>query len=480
MQEFDPRRPPVRYAPRVLICAVGIGSLALAWQLTVRDPSVNGPKHGLDAAAVRALQTEAFARAEAQPGFGRPEQISIKIAPGETFEQAVMRLGVAQAEAQQAVRAIGQAFDTVNIKAGLAFEAAVARPRDRRGPVRLIGLSMRTGPATAITLSRTFDGALRLREMEEKIRAETTVAQGAIDGSLYTSIIGAGGTAEQSVEVVKLFSHKLDFSRDIQPGDQFRLVFDRKVTESGRTIETGDLAYAEIEAKGQVMRFYRFLAPGASEAQYFDEFGKNVRGFLLKTPIDGARVSSGFGLRLHPLLGYTKMHQGVDFAAPNGTPVYAAGDGVVREAKWSGGYGRWLEIRHNGQWSTGYGHLSGWAVRPGQRVHQGQVVAYVGSTGRSTGPHLHYEVMLGGKRLNPKGAKVPQGTILEGLQLAAFRSEKSHIDTLLGVPARDVGLQMASNAPRARAAARPAPAAPPALRGGERFAGPGGGRMAVR
>jgi murein DD-endopeptidase MepM/ murein hydrolase activator NlpD len=346
-----------------------------------------------------------------------------------------------------------------------------------------MGLASRTAPATAVTLSRTFDGALRLREMEEQIRAETTVAQGRIEGSLYDSILAAGGAAEQTGEIVKLFSHKLDFSRDIQSGDQFRLVFDRKVTESGRTIETGDLAYAEIVAKGQTMRFYRFLAPGSSEAQYFDEFGKNVRGFLLKTPIDGARVTSGFGLRLHPILGYTKMHQGVDFAAPNGTPVYAAGDGVVSEAKWAGGYGRWLQIRHNAQWSTGYGHLSGWAVRPGQHVHQGQVVAYVGSTGRSTGPHLHYEIMQGGKKINPKGAKAPQGAILEGLQLAAFRSEKSHIDTLLGGPANKAGLQLASNsAPHARTVAShalPAPL-PPSLRGGERFSGPGGSRMAVR
>ena len=432
MQEFDPRNPPIRYAPRAMICLAGVGALAVSWQLTMRAPKSPSPPRLLDTAAAAALQTEAFAQAEALPGFARPEQVILRIAPGETLQQAVVRLGVSPAEAAQAVRTLGSAFDTVNVKAGQAFEAAVARPRDRRGPARLIGLSMRTGPATAITLSRTFDGALRLRELEEKVHSETTVAQGHMSDSLYSSAVAAGATPELTAQVVKLFSHKLDFSRDIHPGDQFRMVFDRQVTDSGRTVQAGDLLYAEIGAKGQVTRFYRFKAAGASEAQYFDEFGKNIRGFLLRTPLDGARVTSGFGMRMHPILGYTKMHTGIDFGAPVGTPVFAAGDGVVKEARWAGGYGRWLEIQHNPQWATGYGHLSGWAVKPGQRVHQGQVVAYVGSTGRSTGPHLHYEVILNGQKINPVGAKVPQGTILAGRELVAFKAEKSHIDKLLG------------------------------------------------
>ena len=477
MQEFDPRHPPVRYAPRVLVCVAGMAALVLGWQLTVRDVHRSGQSHLLDAAAVNALQNEAFAQAEAQPGFARPEQVAMRIAPGETFEQAVMRLGVAPAEAQQAVHALGGAFDTVNIKAGLVFEAAVARPRDRRGPVRLIGLSMRTGPASAITLSRTFDGALRLREMEEKIRAETTVAQGQMSDSLYASALSAGATPELTAEVVKLFSHKLDFSRDIHSGDKFRLVFDRQVTDSGRTVASGDLLYAEIGAKGETTKFYRFQPAGSSEAQFFDELGKNIRGFLLRTPVDGARITSGFGLRLHPILGFTRMHQGIDFAAPVGTPVFAAGDGVVSEQRWAGGYGRWLKIQHNAQWSTGYGHLSGWAVHAGEHVHQGQVVAYVGSTGESTGPHLHYEVILNGQKINPKGAKVPQGTILEGRELAQFDAEKAHIDSLLAGKTR-------TDAPRQALASAAPTAAQISLRSGEAPEAPargaGGLRIAMR
>jgi murein DD-endopeptidase MepM/ murein hydrolase activator NlpD len=155
------------------------------------------------------------------------------------------------------------------------------------------------------------------------------------------------------------------------------------------------------------VKFYRFQRANG-EAEYFDEFGKNIKGFLLRTPIDGARITSLFGLRRHPVLGYTRAHQGIDFGAGTGTPIVAAGDGVVLEARRWGGYGNWLRIRHNGGWDTGYGHISRYAsgIRPGMHVRQGQVVAYVGSTGLATGPHLHYEVWKNGQRQNPIGAKI--------------------------------------------------------------------------
>ena len=454
MQQFDPRHPPVRYAPRLLLCAAGFTALALSWRLTVREPVTVG-EHMADRPVAAASHRTTAMRGALRPAFDHPEQVVMKVAPGETFKQSLVRLGLAPIEAEQAVHTLSAAFDTVNIKAGLAFEAAVARPLDRRGPARLIGLSMRTGPATAISLSRTFDGALQLRQTEEKVREETTVAQGRMADSLYASAIAAGATPELTAQVVKLFSHKLDFSRDIHPDDAFRLVFDREATLAGRTVQTGELLYAEIGAKGLVTRFYRFKPPGAAEPQYFDEAGKNIRGFLLRTPLDGARITSGFGMRLHPILGFTRMHTGIDFAAPIGTPVFAAGDGVVKEARWTGGYGRWLQIQHNGGWATGYGHLSGWAVKAGQRVHQGQVVAYVGSTGRSTGPHLHYEVILGGRKINPTGAKVPQGTILAGRELAAFRTEKAKVDALLKGAGEDgaADLRLAGAAPTAKVGA---------------------------
>lgn len=427
MQEFDPRRPTFRLTPRLAIGVAGIAALALGWKLSADEARVP-VKPPLDPAAIAALQHAAFTQSEAQPGFARPESVPVKVLPGETLESAVERAGVPRDEARQAVQTLAAAMDTVHIKAGMAFDAAVAKPRGERGPARLIGLSLRTGPANSITLSRTFDGAMRLREMEEKVRDEETIARGEIHGSLYESAARLGANPSVVGSVVKLFSHKIDFDRDLKAGDDFTMVFDRKVTESGRTIETGELEYAAIKG----VQFYRFERSNG-DVQYFDENGKNIKGFLLRTPVDNARMTSRFGMRRHPILGYNRMHQGIDFGAGSGTPVFAAGDGVVVEARRWGGYGNWVRIRHSGGFETGYAHLSryGKGIRAGQRVKQGQVVAYVGSTGASTGPHLHYEIWQHGKRVNPVGAKVPQGTVLAGSELAAFRAQKARIDSLV-------------------------------------------------
>ena len=435
MQEFDPRRPTLRLAPKVFTAIAGLAALGVGWKLTATDAPVQVIKAPLDASALAALQHAAFASAEAQPGFERPESIPVKVRPGETLEGAVLRAGVAPNDAHQVVSVLQGAIDTVNIKAGMAFEAAVAERRGHNGqraagPARLIGLSMRTGPSSTLTVSRTFDGAMKLRELEEKVTDETKVACGQMEGSFYESVAGVGGTPAVVSQAAQLFSHKIDFSRDIHEGDRFCLVFGRKVTESGRTVEAGDLEYAEV--KGQ--KFYAFdRRDDEGKPQFFDELGKNIKGFLLRTPVDGARITSTFGQRKHPVLGYTRAHQGVDFGAGTGTPILAAGDGVVLEARRWSGYGNWLRIRHSGQWDTGYGHISRYApgIRPGVHVRQGQVVAYVGATGLATGPHLHYEVWLNGKRVNPIGAKVPQGTILAGGELTRFKAQRSRIDHLL-------------------------------------------------
>jgi murein DD-endopeptidase MepM/ murein hydrolase activator NlpD len=445
MQIFNPGKFPIRLASGLTAGAVALCAGLVGWQVAARMHQANALVLAPEAAA--ALQHTAFTQAEAQPGYARPRNVALEVRPGETLERAVQRAGVTAEEARQAVEALGRAMDTIHIKAGLDFDAAVAQPSGGDRPARLIGLSLRTGPATAVTLSRTFDGALRLRALEEKVTDETRVADGEIDGSLYESAARLGATPAITAQVAKLFAHKLDFQRDIQPGDDFRLVFDRKVTESGRTIETGDLEYAELHG----VKFFRFERDGG-EAEYFDETGKNIRGFLLRTPVDGARLTSGFGKRRHPILGYARAHQGVDFGAGSGTPVLAAGDGVVLKARRWGGYGNWLQIRHSGGWDTGYAHLSRYAkgLRPGMKVRQGQVVAYVGSTGMSTGPHLHYEVWQRGRRVNPVGAKVPQGTVLAGAELSRFKAEKGRLERLLAEGPGKVTLASAGGSRLAR------------------------------
>ncbi len=384
----------------------------------------------LSATQIAALEAEAFAAAGSPAGLTAPEAVPVQIRRGETFEQAVRRTGVAAEEASAVAATIANAFDLTELRAGLRFETAIAKPRDGRGDARLIGLTMRTGPASQLTVSRSFDGALRLRSLEEKVTHETVVLKGDVERSLSASARELGATASIVRAASRLFATKFDLQRDIRASDEFTLVFDRDVTEAGRTVGVGDLMYAELKGR----TFYRFRPAGAKEAQFFDENGKNLRSAMMRTPLQSfRRISSSFGVRTHPISGFRKMHQGIDFAAGSGTPVVAPADGVVVEARRWGGYGNWLRIRHANGLESGYGHLSryGSGIRAGQRVSQGQVVAYVGSTGASTGPHLHYEIWRNGQRINPAGIRTQEGTELTGADLAAFRAEKSRIDRII-------------------------------------------------
>lgn len=436
MHEFDPRRPAFRIAPRVLMGLAGVCVVALGLRLQSAEASLPGASlKAADAAHMAALQQAAFAESEIQPGLAAPQVVDVEIQSGETFVGALTRQGVSAGDAQDVVDLLGRTYDTVKIRAGLRFQAAIAHAADG-DEARLIGLSMRTGPATQLTIARSYDGVLRLREMTEPLQEETTIVQGDIDGSLYEAAGSLGATSAITNQAVRLFSHKIDFSRDIHPGDQFKLVFTRKVSESGRTIEGLNLLYAEIDARslgGKPMRFYRY-ENDKGEAEYYDETGRSTRGFLMQTPVGFSRVTSTFGYRKHPVLGYTAMHQGIDFAGATGTPIYASGDGVVAEARRNGGYGNWVRISHGNGWDTGYAHMSRFAagIHAGVHVRQGQLIGYVGATGRVTGPHLHYEVMHNGVKMNPRSTKVPAGgSQLTGDKLVAFKTEVGQLDATL-------------------------------------------------
>ena len=231
--------------------------------------------------------------------------------------------------------------------------------------------------------------------------------------------------------MIRAFSFDVDFQRELQPGDRFALLYETLHEHDGQLAKPGDLLYAELVLSGKPIGIYRFT-PESGITDYFTADGRSVRKSLLRTPIDGARISSGYGMRRHPILGYSKMHRGVDFAAPTGTPIYAAGHGTVEKAARFGGYGKYVRIRHNGSYKTAYAHLSryGRGIKAGARVKQGQVIGYVGSTGRSTGPHLHYEVISNGKQVNPRSIKLPAGERLKGADLKAFQEARERIDAL--------------------------------------------------
>ena len=451
MAQFDPRRQPMRFAPHLLTAAAAVTVAMLAGR--VYQPAQAEVVPELTALQIASLEARAFDAAGAPAGLTAPEAIPVQIRRGETFEQAVRRTGIGEADASAVAATLSNAFDLSQMRAGLKFETAIARPRGGRGDARLIGLTMRTGPASQLTVSRSFDGALRLRALEERVTHETVVMKSEVRGSLSATAQRMGADAAVRRRATQLFAHKLDLDRDVRAADEFTLVFDRSVTENGRTVDTGDLLYAEL--KGVV--FYRFQPAGAREAQYYDASGKNMRSSMMRTPLDrGFRVSSSFGFRTHPISGYRKMHQGIDFAAGTGTPVIAPADGVVVEARRWGGYGNWLRIRHSNGLESGYGHLSryGSGIRAGQRVSQGQVVAYVGSTGASTGPHLHYELWRNGQRINPAGIRMDESNTLEGANLAAFRAEKARIDRIIAAGGERRPTVLQTNVEGLRPAAR--------------------------
>ena len=231
--------------------------------------------------------------------------------------------------------------------------------------------------------------------------------------------------------MIRIYSFDVDFQRELQPGDSFEVLYEALFENDGSLAKTDGVLYASLTLSGQRLDMYNFT-PHSGHSDFFDSKGQSVRKTLMRTPIDGARLSSRFGMRKHPVLGYSRLHKGTDFAAPRGTPVYAAGDGVVESAGRNGAYGKYVRIRHNSTYKTAYAHMRRIAkgMRRGKRVRQGQVIGYVGSSGRSTGPHLHYEVLRGGRQVNPLKIKLPSGEKLKSADLESFERERARINTL--------------------------------------------------
>lgn len=266
---------------------------------------------------------------------------------------------------------------------------------------------------------------LSVEETTKPLMREMRAVRAKISSSLYSDLKRAGVPDSILATFIKAYSYNIDFQRDIWSGDVVEILYSVTRTEDAKVVRGGELVYANLTSRGKSNAIYRFERDGDTE--YFDERGQSVRKSLLRTPIDGARVTSGFGMRRHPILGYSKMHKGVDFGAPTGTPIFAAGDGVIQFAGWSGGYGQYVKIKHNNTYSTAYGHMSRILVKPGQRVKQGDVIGRVGSTGRSTGPHLHFEVLSGGTQINPTSASVAIGNKLLGKSLARFQNVSNQV-----------------------------------------------------
>ena len=273
------------------------------------------------------------------------------------------------------------------------------------------------------------DGVFSAKIVSEKSIKRTVKKSGFISDSLYLSGIRSGVDIKTISEAIRILSFSIDFQRDIWRNDEFEILFKEEYLKyDNLKKKSGEILFVSLDLQsGNSLKLYRFKNK-KDVVEYFDEKGKSAKKLLMKTPIDGARLSSGFGMRKHPILGYKKKHRGIDFAAPKGTPVYAAGDGVIEEKGRKGAYGKYIRIRHPNNFKTAYAHLSKFRKIPGGRVKQGQIIGYVGSTGRSTGPHLHYEVLKNNIRINPQKLKLPSGRSLKGEELEEFLLEKNKID----------------------------------------------------
>ncbi|MSO71839.1 MAG: M23 family peptidase [Alphaproteobacteria bacterium] len=372
-------------------------------------------------------QVAALVAWEAAPGVAPPAALSRvhRVRPGETLASILSGAALSPSETSAAVAALRKVYDPrrdldIGDELTLTFE-----PDEAGQAMRIARIVFPIAFDRSISVTRQRD-SFEAKRIQRQVERRLVRIAGQINDSLYQAAQNAGLPTQTLNQLIRIFSYDVDFQRDLQPGDTFEVLFEQVTDELGRAVHSGDVQYAALSLSGDMKALYRFSDP-LSEVDYYNDKGESMRKALLRTPVDGARLSSGFGRRINPVLGYTAMHAGVDFAAMSGTPIFAAGDGVVEEIGPKGSYGNYLRVRHSGGMATAYAHISRFArgIKDGARVRQGDVIAYVGSTGRSTGPHLHFEVLRDGRQVNPVGLNLPGGRKLAGAELLRFAALRS-------------------------------------------------------
>jgi len=396
------------------------------------------------------------------------ETRTVALDQGDTLGGALEDQGISANDAAAAIAAMGKEFNPRALKPGMTIDLtyavapnaaknasskttivmvnkkpitvpvsddseAGATPATSQAISRLLSLHFSPTIEQDITITRTTDGGFTADIAKKQLEVHRHRAGATIDSSLYLAGMQAGIPADIVIEMIRMFSYKVDFQRDLHPGDSFEVYYDYYYTPEGQPAKTGNIAYARMRLGGKDVTLYRYQVDPDQPADYFDAKGQSAKGMLMKTPVDGARISSGFGARLHPILGYTRMHKGVDFAVPSGTPVMAAGSGEISFMGWANGYGNFVVINHGNGYATAYGHLSRFApgMRRGGRVRQGQVFAFSGMTGLATGPHLHYEIRINNSQVNPLTVKIAEGRLLSGSELREFLDQRLKTDAMI-------------------------------------------------
>ena len=357
----------------------------------------------------------------------RYENINHKISSGETFDKILKNYSITNEKILEIKKNLNTDYNLNNLKTNLDIKFTIDQSNNKKITSFLFPISR----TKKIQLTRNLETNL----FEKKIIItnlikEVLYKEGKILQSLYKTAMDLNVPANIIIEYARVYGFQVDFQRDIRKNDNFKIMYEVFKDDNGKIFETGNILFADLKLSGVNNSLYFFNKKG-SEGHY-DSNGKSVEKALMKTPINGARLSSSFGMRKHPIDGFNKMHKGTDFAAPSGTPIMASGSGVITRARWCGGGGNCIKIKHNSTYETIYAHMKNFArgIKVGLRVKQGQIIGYVGSTGKSTGPHLHYEVVVNGKKVNSQKLKLPSGKTLKGNERKIFEVAKIKLDVL--------------------------------------------------
>ena len=348
---------------------------------------------------------------------------TLKVKSGDSLGPLLQKNGLSGGQAYKVTQAFSAVYKPRNVRAGQEFNLHFTGET-------LEHLTYKPSVEKTVFVDLKGEDYIA-REIAAEFKYETLTVSSTISNSLYVDSTRLGAPDRVVQQFANIYEYSVDFQRDIQPGDAFEMFFEVARDRNGKIIKSGDLLYTSFSPRGKKTDYYLYKDTKGRE-NFYDAKGKTAKRKLRATPVNGARLSSSFGRRRHPILGYRKMHTGVDFAAPRGTPILAAGSGTVERANRYGGYGNYIRIRHTDGYKTAYAHLKSFArgVRSGKYVKQDQVIGYVGTTGRSTGPHLHYEVMLHGKKINPRRLSQLSGKPLAKAQMAAFAKRRTEIDNL--------------------------------------------------
>ena len=347
---------------------------------------------------------------------------------GDTYENIINNLNINNNEKKNLLKTILEEKSLKLLKINQKFTFKF----DYLSKHKIIEFKVETDKKNEVVFSKLNNtDSFVSKKIKKNFKKKLVYKETIITNSLYNSAISLGIKPNVIIEFARLYGFQVDFQRDVWKNDSFQIIYEEFVGDNNKVVDTGEIIFANLNLQNSDLQLYKYEYE-KNKVDYFDENGKSIKKTLMKTPINGARLSSSYGKRKHPILGYTKMHLGTDFAAPKGTPIMASGDGKVMKAGWCGGGGNCVKIKHNSTYQTVYAHMSkfGRGIKKGVRVKQGQIIGYVGSTGLSTGPHLHYEVIENGKKINSQKLKLPSGKILKGEQRKKFEVDKIKIDVL--------------------------------------------------